>query len=104
MKNFKHRWKIKSNLQVFIIILVFACTGSATAWITKPILTFFGISKLTHNLLEYYGLYLLILFPIYQILLVSIGFIMGQFKFFWEFEKKILRWMKLDFIIAFFEK
>ena len=31
---------------------------------------------------------LLLIFPIYQVLLVWIGFLFGQFKFFWAFEKK----------------
>ncbi|WP_112111913.1 DUF6787 family protein [Flavobacterium aciduliphilum] len=102
MKNIKHRWNVKSNFQVFVIILVFACTGSATAWLTKPILAYFGISKITLNLVEYYGLYLLVLFPIYQILLLSIGFVMGQFSFFWAFEKKLLKTLKFNVIFNLF--
>jgi hypothetical protein len=34
---------------------------------------------------------LLIIFPVYQILLVIIGWLFGQFDFFWAFEKKMLR-------------
>jgi len=42
---------------------------------------------------------LLLIFPIYQVLLVAIGFLFGQFKFFWAFEKKMLRSMKLGFLL-----
>ena len=104
MGNFKNRWNIKSNWQVFVIILVFAITGSAAAMISKPILHGLGITKETHHILLYALLYVVIIFPIYQILLVSIGFLFGQFKFFWSFEKKILRSLKLGFFVDFFEK
>jgi hypothetical protein len=104
MGNFKERWNITSNWQVFVIILVFALTGSTAAMISKPILHWLGISKETHHILLYLLLYILIIFPIYQILLVGIGFLLGQFKFFWAFEKKMLRSMKLGFIVDLFEK
>lgn len=104
MGNFKERWNITSNWQVFVIILVFAITGSTAAMISKPILHWLGISKETHHIVLYLLLYILIIFPIYQILLVGIGFLFGQFKFFWAFEKKMLRSMKLGFIVDLFEK
>jgi hypothetical protein len=44
---------------------------------------------------------LILIFPIYQVLLVVIGFLFGQFKFFWAFEKKMLKRMGLGF---FFKK
>jgi hypothetical protein len=33
MASFKERWKIKSNWQVFVILLVFAITGSSAAYL-----------------------------------------------------------------------
>ena len=104
MGNFKKRWNITYNWQVFVIILVFAITGSTAAMISKPILHWLGISKETHHIALYLLLYILIIFPIYQVLLVTIGFLFGQFQFFWTFEKKMLRSMKLGFIVDFFEK
>lgn len=97
-------WNLSNNWQIFVIILVFAITGSSAAMISKPILQEFGISKETHHFLIYFLFYGIIIFPIYQILLISIGFLFGQFKFFWTFEKKMLRALKLGFIIDFFEK
>jgi hypothetical protein len=32
-----------------------------------------------------------LIFPLYQVLLVLIGALFGQFSFFWGFEKKMLR-------------
>jgi len=99
MAKFKERWNIKSNWQLFVIIVVFAVTGSTAAYLSKPILSTFGISKDTVSAWEYYPLYILLLFPIYQLLLVSFGFLFGQFSFFWTFEKKLLQSCGLGFLV-----
>jgi hypothetical protein len=98
MKKFKERWKIQSNWQLTVIILVFAITGSVSAWLSKPFCMWVGISN------EALGIWftpirLLMIFPIYQVLLVLIGFLFGQYRFFWAFEKKLLRSLKLGFLI-----
>jgi hypothetical protein len=100
MGNFKERWHIKSNWQLFVIIIIFAITGSSAAFLSKPILATFGISKNTVSAWEYYPLYIILIFPIYQVLLVSFGFIFGQFTFFWAFEKKILKSCGLGFLFS----
>lgn len=104
MTNFKQRWNIKSNWQIFVIIVVFAVTGSSAAYLSKPILAAFGITKDTASAWEYYPLYIVLIFPVYQVLLVSFGFLFGQFTFFWAFEKKLLRSCRLGCIVNWFEK
>jgi hypothetical protein len=104
MEKFKQRWEITSNWQVFVILLVFAITGISSSFISKPVLGLFGIDKTTTSLWIYYPLYIVLIFPFYQIILISCGFLFGQFKFFWSFEKKMLRSMKLGFIADFFEQ
>lgn len=99
MASFKERWNIKSNWQVFVIIVVFAITGSSAAYLSKPILATFGIEKGMVSNWIYYPLYILLIFPVYQVLLVSFGFIFGQFNFFWAFEKKLLNSCGLGFMI-----
>jgi hypothetical protein len=99
MSSFKERWNIKSNWQVFVILVVFAITGSSAAYLSKPILSLFGIIKGSVSNWLYYPLYILLIFPVYQILLVSFGFLFGQFTFFWAFEKKMLKSMGLGFLV-----
>ena len=98
MANFKQRWNIKSNWQLFVILVVFAFTGSSAAYLSKPILAYFGINK--SNPWEYYSLYVILIFPVYQVLLVCYGFIFGQFTFFWAFEKKMLKACGLGFLFS----
>jgi hypothetical protein len=97
METFKERWGIKSNLQLAIIFIVFAITGSTSAWLSKPFCIWLGILK---EDLEFWftPVRLLLIFPIYQVLLVAIGFLFGQYKFFWAFEKKMLKRMGMGFL------
>lgn len=89
MDTLKKRWGINSNWQVVIILLVFTITGSTSVFIAKPILDFFGITNELGQIL-YWVLRILIIFTLYQILLVSYGWLFGQFTFFSNFVKKFL--------------
>lgn len=97
MKGLKKRWGIASNFQLTIIIIVFAITGSASAWLSKPFCLWLGITKQDLGL-WFTPIRLLLIFPIYQVLLVVIGFVFGQFNFFWAFEKKMLKRMGFGFL------
>lgn len=97
MKKLKERWGIESNFQLTLIFIVFAITGSASAWLSKPFCYWLGITKADLGF-WFTPIRLLLIFPIYQVLLVCIGFLFGQFRFFWAFEKKMLRSMGLCFL------
>ncbi len=94
LEKLKQRWKIESNLQLVLILVVFAITGSSTVFIRKPVFELLGITPET-SLWITIPLYLAIILPSYQILLLVYGTIFGQFRFFWEFEKKMLRRMRI---------
>ncbi len=97
MGNLKKRWGIETNYQLTIIFIVFAITGSASAWLSKPICFWLGITK-TDLGYWFTPIRLLLIFPLYQFLLVTIGFAFGQFQFFWAFEKKMLKGMGMGFL------
>ena len=90
MKKLKERWGIESNAQVIIICIVFAITGSVAAKLASPLTSLLGLSKATTNPWIYWPVRIFLIFPIYQVLLVCFGWLFGQFKFFWAFEKKML--------------
>ncbi len=98
MEKLKQRWGITSNFQLVVIFIVFAVTGSSSAYLSKPVLEWMGFTKDIVSLWLYYPLYLILIFPIYQVLLLFFGFISGQFKFFWWFEKKMLKGIGLGFL------
>ena len=86
----KEKWEIKSNFQLAVILIVFSITGSLSIYITKPLLDLTGITSTNMNIWIYIPTKIAIVFPIYQVLIIIIGSLFGQFKFFWNFEKKIL--------------
>jgi len=90
MNKLKEKWGITSNYQIIIILLVFSITGSTAVWIAKPVLNLVGLDKEAVSPWLFWPIRILIIFPIYQILIVIIGTLFGQFKFFWGFEKKML--------------
>jgi hypothetical protein len=98
MRKLKERWNVTSNWQLTIIFIVFAITGFSSLQLAKPFLSIIGIPETFQPHWLYRILRLVLIFPIYQVLLVLFGFIFGQFTFFWEFEKKMLDRMKLGFI------
>ena len=98
MKKLKERWSVETNGQLFIILLVFAITGSTAAKIAAPITEFFEIKR-DMGWYIYWPVRILIIFPAYQVLLVFFGWVFGQFEFFWNFEKKMLRRMGLGFLL-----
>lgn len=85
------KWSVKYRWELISIFLVFAITGSSSVFIGKPIIKLIGITKENLNSFLYWVLYIIIGFIFYQILLVLIGWLFGQHKFFWNFEKKMLR-------------
>lgn len=87
IEKLKQRWNIKSNFQVFIILVVFAITGSTTVYLKKLIFDWVGINAET-PLVAKVIFYIVVILAVYNVLLLIIGFLFGQFRFFWEFEKK----------------
>lgn len=100
MQRLKARWGIHSNFQLVMIMVVFAVTGSSAAKLASPLTTFLGITIESTSAWIYWPVRVFLIFPIYQVLLVFFGFIFGQFRFFWNFEKKMLSRMGLGFLFG----
>jgi len=90
-KKLEHKWIVKQKWEMIRIFIVFAFTGSSSMIIGRPIIKAIGITKENLNVGLYWFLYIIIGLVFYQILLVAYGWLFGQFKFFWEFEKKMLK-------------
>lgn len=104
MKKLKERWGITSTFQVIVIFIVFAVTGSSSVYVAKPVLKWIGLQPDTFSggwwgPWIYWTLRILLIFPIYQVLLVLFGWLFGQFSFFWNLEKKMLKRMGLGFLL-----
>ena len=74
--------------QVIVILVVFALTGFSAVFIKKPIFAWLGIDAADPWWLRTL-VWLATVFPAYQVLLLAYGFLLGQFTFFWNFEKRM---------------
>ncbi len=86
----ENKWAVTYRWELIAIFIVFAITGSTAARISDPIISFLGIDGENTSGWIYWPIRILLVFPIYQILLLIVGWLFGQFKFFWNFEKKML--------------
>ena len=80
-------FKTETYLQLFIIFLVFAVSGSLSVIVSEPVVQYIGLEIIDNVVLKTI-VRIIIIFPLYQVILLIIGTIFGQFKYFWEFEKK----------------
>ncbi|MBU3822596.1 hypothetical protein KO566_11020 [Flavobacteriaceae bacterium XHP0103] len=90
-KKLENKWKVTYKWEMISIFLVFATTGSSSVFVGRPVMKWIGITKENLNLVLYWALYIIIGLILYQVLLVFFGWVFGQFTFFWNFEKKMLR-------------
>ena len=88
VQRLRQRWGVSTG-QVFIILLVFACTGTTVLFLKRPVVAFFagdGEQPLLFSILYY-----VLILPVYNAILLVYGALFGQFRFFWEFEKRFFR-------------
>ncbi|NRD20190.1 hypothetical protein HNV08_09020 [Winogradskyella eckloniae] len=90
-KKLENKWILDYKWEMIRVFMVFAITGSSSLVVGRPIMKIIGITKENLNPTLYWILFIIIGLIFYQILLVSFGWLFGQFKFFWAFEKKMLR-------------
>ena len=87
-------FKVENYFRLLIIFTVFGITGSLSVVLGKYVLISIFSSNIQNN--EFYWLIrILLIFPLYQILLIIIGTLFGEFKYFWAIEKKILVILKI---------
>ena len=89
------KFEANSIKHLIIIFIIFALSGSGSVFISSPILKILSLEQL----ISFYPLYLfvriILIFPIYQLLLILVASLFGQFNYFWRFEKKFLQRLKI---------
>ena len=84
------RLNIQSFYQFMVIMLIFAITGSLSLYITVELFQFIGLQAENLNPIIFWPIRIILLFIIYQVLLLLVALPFGQFQYFWKFEKKFL--------------
>jgi len=97
-KKLYKRWGVTERWQLIAMFLVFAVTGSSAGRLSDPLMDLVGLNKEQISGWLYWPVRILLIFPIYQILLVIFGWIFGQYTFFKHFATKMASRMGLGFI------
>ena len=88
-KRLQEKWGV-STRQFWIIFIAFGLTGTTTAALTRYITAWLGMGPET-----YWGWKLLLRLGMlvlgYQFILLGFGALLGQWAFFWKYEKKLLQ-------------
>jgi hypothetical protein len=92
----KVKWGLDSLVQVVLVLVVFSLTGMSVVFLRKTFFHLIGFDEHTPMWLKTVT-YIFTVFPAYQVLLLFYGFLLGQFSFFWEKEKKMFRFIAKAF-------
>jgi hypothetical protein len=84
----KQRWGV-GPWGVLAILAAFALAGSTVVRIGPPILDFILPPDVPRWI--WWVFRILLIVPLYQVLLLGYGTLLGQFSFFWEKEKAMVR-------------
>ena len=82
----KQKWGVTTT-KVIIILVVFACTGFTVMFLKEPLLSL--VAPVEERNWVFSLVYYLLIFPIYNLILLAYVFLFGQFRFFWAFEKRM---------------
>ncbi len=88
-KRLQEKWGV-STRQFWILFIVFALTGTTTAIFTRYITAWLGMDASTYWLWKVLLRIGMLIFG-YQFILLTYGALLGQWAFFWKYEKKLLR-------------
>ena len=80
-KGFKKRWYIEKDWQVAVILTVFALTGTTTMYFNRWFNAWIGLDEDTSFWLKLV-VFLILVLPVYNVLLLIYGTLLGQHKFF----------------------
>lgn len=97
-KKLENKWKVAHKWEMIAIFIVFAITGSLAGKLAGPFTEWIGLGRDDVNGFVYWFARIFLIFPIYQVILIVVGWLFGQYKFFWGFEKKMLSRMGLGFL------
>ena len=82
MDKLKKLFRVASTYQLIVVFIVFGITGSLSLVISAYISDFFNLDNIILSIIS--------VLVIYQVLLIIIGTLFGEFDYFWEMEKKII--------------
>ena len=97
MNKIRNLFNVENNFQLLKVNIVFAVTGTMSVYFAGIIITFIGLDPYILGSFFYWVLRIMLLIPVYQVLLIIIGSIFGEFEYFWRIERKMLGRLGIKF-------
>lgn len=88
MQRLADRWGVSTG-RALLILLVFICTGCTVLFLKRPLIA--ALFPDGEKPLWFSILYYVLILPIYNVLLLVYGAVFGQFRFFWDFERRFFK-------------
>jgi len=89
LEKLKKRWKLKTNWDIFLVLLVFTVAGFSAKHSRFYIFDYFNLNDI--HIIPWVILFVLIIVPIHQLFLFIFGYMVGKFDFFLAFEIKMMK-------------
>ena len=80
-----------SKLHLLKIFIIFGLAGSLSVVLSEPILQLVSIEKFISNKFFYWLIRLILIFPIYQFVLIGLALVFGEFRYFKKFFTKFIK-------------
>ena len=84
-----------SKLHLLKIFIIFGLAGSLSVVLSEPLLQLVSIEKFISNKFFYWLIRLIIIFPVYQFVLIGVAIIFGEFRYFKKFFIKFINYFKI---------
>ncbi len=92
MARLGRRWGLDSTWRIVAVLVAFSLAGMSVVVARRGVWRLFGFTDDTETWVKV-ATYLALVFPLYQLLLLAWGTLLGQFRFFWAKEKALVRWV-----------
>ena len=85
-----------SKFHLFKIFVIFGLAGSLSIILSDPLLDLVSIEKYISNNFFYWVVRLILIFPIYQFVLIAVALVFGEFSYFKKFFIKFINYFKIN--------
>ena len=85
-----------SKFHLFKIFIIFGLAGSISVILSEPLLQLVSIENFISNKFFYWLIRLILIFPIYQFVLIFLALVFGEFRYFKKFFIKFINYFKIN--------
>ena len=85
-----------SKVHLLKIFIIFGLAGSLSVFLSDPLLQLVSIENFISNKFFYWVIRLILIFPIYQFVLIFLALVFGEFGYFKKIFTKFINYFKIS--------